>query len=145
MRQPFCPAEKNYVYLLLRGGLCPQVLVLDVLLNDMGILSLLEEIRVPAPDPRPVLLLSVPVPGTDGARRAIAGVGDCEVILKPYSLKELFDQIYLLGAGAEQYHLYRIRGCCRRICKRCMRTLPMSGCEYLEADAAVCAASRTVP
>lgn len=116
----------------LRGGLCPQVLVLDVLLNDMGILSLLEEIRALHLNPRPVLLLSVPVPERTAARRAMQAFGDCEVILKPYSLKELFDQIYLLGAGAEQYHLYRIRGCCRRYLQKMHADPAMSGCDYLE-------------
>lgn len=116
----------------LRGGLCPQVLVLDVLLNDMGLLSLLEEIRALHLNPRPVLLLSVPVPERTAARRAMQAFGDCEVILKPYSLKELFDQIYLLGAGAEQYHLYRIRGCCRRYLQKMHADPAMSGCDYLE-------------
>lgn len=116
----------------LRSGLCPQVLVLDVLLNDMGILSLLEEIRALHMEPRPVLLLSVPVPERTAARRAMQAFGDCEVILKPYSLKELFDQIYLLGAGVDQYRLYRAHGFCRRCLQKMHADPAMSGCDYLE-------------
>lgn len=116
----------------LRNGLCPQVLVLDVLLNDMGILSLVEQIRALHLEPQPTLLLTVPAPERTAARRAVQAFANCEVILKPYSLKELFDQIYLLGAGAEQYRLYHIRCCCRR-CLREMQADPaMSGCDYLE-------------
>lgn len=116
----------------LRNGLNPQVLVLDVLLHDMGILSLIEEIHTLHLEPRPVLLLTVPVPEQTAARRAMQAFGDCELILKPYRLKELFDQIYLLGAGADQYRLHRIRGCCRRYLQKMQADPSMSGCDYLE-------------
>lgn len=125
------PGGKDLLQLL-RSGNCPQVLVVDVLLTDMGILSLLEEIRALHLEPRPILLLSVPVPERTAARRAVQAFGDCEVILKPYSLKELFGQVYLLGAGAEQYHLYRIRGCCRQYLQKMHADPAMSGCDYLE-------------
>lgn len=116
----------------LRNGLSPQVLVLDVLLADMGILSLIEEIHSLHLEPEPVILLTVPVPEQTAARRAMQAFGDCQVILKPYRLKDLFDQVYLLGAGADQYRLYRARGFCRR-CLQEMRADPaMSGCDYLE-------------
>lgn len=116
----------------LREGLRPQVLVLDVLMTDMGILSLIEQIRALHLEPQPVLLLTVPAPERTAARRAVQAFANCEVILKPYSLKELFDQIYLLGAGAEQYRLYHIRGCCRRYLQEMQADPAMSGCDYLE-------------
>lgn len=116
----------------LRSGLHPQVLVVDVLLADMGILSLLEEIRALHLDPEPVVLLTVPVPERTAARRAMQAFEGCEIILKPYSLKELFEQIYLLGAGAQQYRLYRIRSCCRRYLQAMQADPAMSGCDYLE-------------
>ena len=116
----------------LRCGLTPQVLVLDVLLTDMGILTLMEEIHGLHLDPEPTILLTVPVPEQTAARRAMQIFGDCQILLKPYRLKELFDQVYLLGAGADQYRLYRARGFCRR-CLQQMRADPaMSGCDYLE-------------
>lgn len=116
----------------LRCGLTPQVLVLDVLLTDMGILTLMEEIHGLHLDPEPTILLTVPVPEQTAARRAMQIFGDCQILLKPYRLKELFDQVYLLGTGADQYRLYRARGFCRR-CLQQMRADPaMSGCDYLE-------------
>lgn len=117
---------------LLRNGLRPQVLVLDVLLTDMGILSLIEQIRALHLEPQPTLLLTVPAPERTAARRAVQAFANCEVILKPYSLKELFDQIYLLGAGTEQYRLYHIRCCCRRYLQQMQADPAMSGCDYLE-------------
>ena len=95
----------------LRSWLNPQVLGIDVLLADMGILSLLEQIRSLHLDPEPVLLLTVPVPERTAARRAVQAFGNCQVMLKPYRMRELFDQVYLLGAGADQYRLY----CARRL------------------------------
>lgn len=116
----------------LRSGLTPQVLILDVLLTDMGILSLIEEIHGLHLESEPVILLTVPVPEQTAARRAMQAFSDCQVILKPYRLKDLFDQVYLLGAGADQYRLYRARCFCRR-CLQKMRADPsMSGCDYLE-------------
>jgi len=116
----------------LRQGLTPQVLVLDVLLADMGILSLLEEIHSLHLDPEPVILLTVPVPEQTAARRAMQAFGDCQILLKPYRLKELFDQIYLLGAGADQYRLYRARCFCRRCLQQMQADPAMTGCDYLE-------------
>lgn len=116
----------------LRCGLNPRVLVLDVLLADMGILSLIEEIHALHLDPEPVILLTVPVPEQTAARRAMQAFGDCQVLLKPYRLKELFDQIYLLGAGTDQYRLYRARGYCRGWLQEMRADPAMSGCDYLE-------------
>lgn len=116
----------------LRCGLTPQVLVLDVLLTDMGILSLMEAIHVLHLEPEPVILLTVPVPEQTAARRAMQIFGDCQILLKPYRLKDLFDQVYLLGAGADQYRLYRARGFCRRCLQQMHADPAMSGCDYLE-------------
>lgn len=117
---------------LLRSGLCPQVLVVDVLLTDMGILSLLEEIRALHLESAPALLLTVPVPERTAARRAMQAFEGCEILLKPYSLKELFGQIYLLGAGAQPYRLYCIRNSCRRYLQKMQADPALSGCDYLE-------------
>lgn len=116
----------------LRCGLTPQVLVLDVLLTDMGILSLLEAIHELHLEPEPVILLTAPVPEQTAARRAMQIFGDCQILLKPYRLKELFDQIYLLGAGTDQYRLYRARCFCRRCLQQMHADPAMSGCDYLE-------------
>lgn len=116
----------------LRSGLNPQVLVIDVLLADIGILSLLEQIRGLHLDPDPVLLLTVPVPEQTAARRAMQAFGNCQLMLKPYRMRELFDQIYLLGAGADQYRLYRARRLCRDYLQKMHADPSMVGCDYLE-------------
>lgn len=116
----------------LRCGLTPQVLVLDVLLSDMGILSLIEAVHELHLEPEPVILLTAPVPEQTAARRAMQIFGDCQILLKPYRLKELFDQVYLLGAGADQYRLYRARSFCRRCLQKMHADPAMSGCDYLE-------------
>lgn len=116
----------------LHRGLSPQVLVLDVLLADMGIFSLIEAVHELHLDPEPVILLTAPVPEQTAARRAMQVFGDCQILLKPYRLKELFDQVYLLGAGADQYRLYRARGFCRRCLQQMHADPAMSGCDYLE-------------
>ena len=61
-------------------------------------------------------------------------------------MRDLFDQIYLLGAGADQYRLYRARNCCRRYLQRMHADPALSGCDYLE-EMLVCAltAERPLP
>lgn len=113
-------------------GLNPQVLVLDALVADMGILSLIEQIHGLHLEPEPLLLLSVPAPEQGAARRAVQAFGDCQLILKPFRMQDLFDQIYLLGAGAEEYRVYRARRCCRRLLRDMHADPAMSGCDYLE-------------
>lgn len=110
----------------LRSGLNPQVLVIDVLLADMGILSLLEQIRSLHLDPEPVLLLTVPVPERTAARRAVQAFGNCQVMLKPYRMRELFDQVYLLGAGRTSTGCTVRAAFAGNISKRCRQTLPWS-------------------
>ena len=116
----------------LRSGLNPQVLVLDALLPDMGILTLIQEIRALHLEPEPILLIAIPAPEQGAARRAVQAFGDCQLILKPFRMKELFDEIYLLGAGADEYRLYRARSCCRRLLRELRADPAMSGCDYIE-------------
>lgn len=116
----------------LRRGLNPQVIVLDALLEEGGVLQLVDAIRAMTLDPQPALLLTAPLPEQTAARRALQAFGGCQVLLKPYRIRELFDQIYLLGAGADEYRLYRARGCCRRYLQQMHADPSMSGCDYLE-------------
>lgn len=116
----------------LRRGLNPQVVVLDALLEGGGILRLVEEIRALPLEPQPALLLTVPLPEQTAARRALQALDGCQVLPKPYRMKDLFDQIYFLGAGADEYRLYRARGCCRRHLQQMHADPSMSGCDYLE-------------
>ena len=115
---------------LLRRGLHPQVVVLDAMLGN--IFSLVEEIRALHLDPEPALLLMAPLPERTAARRAVQELGGCELLVKPFCMSELFDQIYLMGVGADQFRLYRIRRCCRRYLQQMQADPSMSGCDYLE-------------
>lgn len=116
----------------LRCGLNPHVLVLDVLLPDIGILSLLDQIRALHLEPEPQILLSVPVPEQGAARNAVRVFGNCQMIFRPFRMQDLFDQIYLLGAGSDEYRLYRTRRSCRRFFREMRADPAMSGCDYLE-------------
>ena len=129
----------------LRRGLHPQVIVLDGMLEG-GVHSLMEEIRALHLDPEPALLLTAPAPGRTSAHPALQALGNCQILLKPYRMRDLFDQIYLLGAGADQYRLYRARNCCRRYLQRMHADPALSGCDYLE-EMLVCAltAERPLP
>lgn len=116
----------------LRRGLNPRVLVLDALLVDMGVLTLIDQIHALHLEPEPLLLLCVPAPEQSAARRALGAFDNCTLLLKPFRMQDLFDQIYLLGAGAEAYRLYRARQCCRRFLRELRADPAMSGCDYLE-------------
>ncbi len=115
---------------LLRRGLHPQVLVIDAMLG--GFFSLVEEVRALHLDPEPAVLLLAPLPDRTAARRAIQELGNCELLLKPCHMKDLFDQVYFMGVGADQFRLYRIRRCYRRYLQQMQADPAMSGCDYLE-------------
>ena len=76
----------------LRRGLHPQVIVLDGMLEG-GVHSLMEEIRALHLDPEPALLLTAPAPGRTSAHPALQALGNCQILLKPYRMRDLFDQI----------------------------------------------------
>lgn len=115
----------------LRQGLNPQVIVLDNLLAG-SILSLLQEIRSLHLEPQPALLLMVPQPERTYAHGALQALDGCQILLKPCRMMDLFDQVYLMGAGPEQFRLYRARNCCRRYLQRLRADPAMSGCDYVE-------------
>lgn len=115
----------------LRRGLSPQVIVLDSLLEG-NVLALMEEIRALHLDPEPSLLLTVPLPERMAVCSALRTLENCQILLKPYRMRDLFDQVYLLGAGSDQYRLYRARNCCRHYLQQLRADPAMSGCDYLE-------------
>ena len=106
----------------LHRGLSPQVLVLDVLLADMGIFSLIEAVHELHLDPEPVILLTAPVPEQTAARRAMQVFGDCQILLKPYRLKELFDQVYCWVPGQTSIACTVCGGSAGAVCSRCTPT-----------------------
>lgn len=115
----------------LRRGLNPQVIVLDNVPVG-GLPGLVEQIRRLPLDPEPVLLVTVPMLERSPLPPALQGLDDCQILAKPYRMGELFDQIYLLGAGTDQYRLYRARNSCRHYLQEMKADPSMSGCDYLE-------------
>ena len=79
---------------LLHGGLRPQVLVLDALLTKPPVTQVLQEISTMQPDPEPAVLVLVPVPEETAARKALGLFAQYRIMLRPYGMKNLFDEIY---------------------------------------------------
>lgn len=82
---------------LLHGGLRPQVLVLDALLTKPSVTQVLQEISAMQPDPEPAVLVLVPVPEETAARKALGLFAQYRIMLRPYGMKNLFDEIYRMG------------------------------------------------
>lgn len=93
---------------ILQGGLCPQVLVVDTLLQGPGIGELLWRLGTLELSRRPrVLVTAMPCTQQSAARFLTMGA-DC-IIFKPYSMSELFSAIYRCGSSDEGWDAYRVR------------------------------------
>ena len=96
---------------LLHGGLRPQVLVLDALLTKPSVTQVLQEISTMQPDPEPAVLVLVPVPEETAARKALGLFAQYRIMLRPYGMKNLFDEIYRMGTTDDEHRLYHLRRC----------------------------------
>ena len=94
---------------LLHGGLRPQVLVLDALLTKPSVTQVLQEISTMQPDPEPAVLVLVPVPEETAARKALGLFAQYRIMLRPYGMKNLFDEIYRMGTTDDEHRLYAER------------------------------------
>ena len=94
---------------LLHGGLRPQVLVLDALLTKPSVTQVLQEISAMQPDPEPAVLVLVPVPEETAARKALGLFAQYRIMLRPYGMKNLFDEIYRMGTTDDEHRLYHLR------------------------------------
>lgn len=117
---------------LLHGGLRPQVLVLDALLTKPTTTQLLQEIGTMHLDPEPAVLVLVPVPEEDAARRALRLFSQYKIMLRPYGMKSLFDEIYRIGSTEDEHRLYHLRGCCDAVLDDFGAPAAMSGYRYAE-------------
>lgn len=100
---------------LLHGGLRPQVLVLDALLTKPPVTQVLQEISTMQPDPEPAVLVLVPVPEETAARKALGLFAQYRIMLRPYGMKNLFDEIYRMGTTDDEHRLYHLRRCCEDV------------------------------
>ena len=90
---------------LLHGGLRPQVLVLDALLTKPSVTQVLQEISTMQPDPEPAVLVLVPVPEETAARKALGLFAQYRIMLRPYGMKNLFDEIDRMGTTDDEHRL----------------------------------------
>ena len=116
----------------LQAGLRPQVLVLDALLTNPSITELLEKIGQLHLDPEPSVLVLVPMPEEAAARRALSLFTQWQIMLRPYGMKNLFEQVYRMGATAEEGRLYHLRGCCEQVLEEMGAPLTLNGYHYAE-------------
>ena len=117
---------------LLHGGLRPQVLVLDALLTKPSVTSLLQEISTMHLDPEPAVLVVVPVPEETAARKALRLFSQYQIMLRPYGMKSLFDEIYRMGSTDDEHRLYHLRGCCDAVLDDYGAPATLSGYHYAE-------------
>ena len=125
-------ANGREVMELLHGGLRPQVLVLDALLTKPSVTELLQEIGTMQLDPEPAVLVLVPVPEESAARRALSLFSRYQIMLRPYGMKSLFDEIYRMGTSEDEHRLYHLRQCCDDVLDAYGGCATLSGYRYAE-------------
>lgn len=117
---------------LLHGGLRPQVLVLDALLTKPSVTQILQEISTMQPDPEPAVLVLVPVPEETAARKALGLFAQYRIMLRPYGMKNLFDEIYRMGTTDDEHRLYHLRRCCEDVLDDFGARSTLNGYRYAE-------------
>lgn len=117
---------------LLHGGLRPQVLVLDALLTKPFVTQVLQEISTMQPDPEPAVLVLVPVPEETAARKALGLFAQYRIMLRPYGMKNLFDEIYRMGTTDDEHRLYHLRRCCEDVLDDFGARSTLNGYRYAE-------------
>lgn len=117
---------------LLHGGLRPQVLVLDALLTRPSVTQGLQEISTMQPDPEPAVLVLVPVPEETAARKALGLFAQYRIMLRPYGMKNLFDEIYRMGTTDDEHRLYHLRRCCEDVLDDFGAQPTLNGYRYAE-------------
>ena len=117
---------------LLHGGLRPQVLVLDALLTKPSVTQVLQEISTMQPDPEPAVLVLVPVPEETAARKALGLFAQYRIMLRPYGMKNLFDEIYRMGTTDDEHRLYHLRRCCEDVLDDFGAQPTLNGYRYAE-------------
>lgn len=117
---------------LLHGGLRPNVLVLDALLTKPGVTEVLQEIGTMQLDPEPAVLVLVPVPEEAAARKALRLFSQYQIMLRPYGMKNLFDEVYRMGTNEDEHQLYYLRQCCDDVLDAYGAPETLSGYRYAE-------------
>lgn len=116
----------------LRGGLRPQVLVLDLQLLSAGCPAVIRELRRLESGYHPRVLLTSAGPVGPTANRILLTSGVESIILKPYKLSALFEMTYRIGAGEEQQKTYNIRAAYTECVSALGGNRRLQGWRYLE-------------
>ena len=93
---------------ILQKGLCPQVLVLNTLLQGPGLGELLWQLGTLDLPHRPRVLITAMPYTQKSASRFLTMGADC-IIFKPYTMAELFAAIYRCGGSDTAWDEYRVR------------------------------------
>lgn len=116
----------------LRSGVRPQVIVLDALLTKPSAAEVLQQIDTMQLKPQPAILVLVPIPEETAARRALSAFSKYEIMLRPYRLRSLFDEVYRMGSNEQAGHLYHLRRCCSDLLDELGARATMHGYHYVE-------------
>lgn len=116
---------------ILQSGLCPQVLVLDTLLQGPGLGELLWQLGMLELPQRPrILITAMPYTQKSTARFLTMGA-DC-IIFKPYTLSELFAAVYRCGGSDDAWDAYRVREYLHELLCSMHYNRRLGGWNYLE-------------
>ena len=84
------------------------------------------------PDPEPAVLVLVPVPEETAARKALGLFAQYRIMLRPYGMKNLFDEIYRMGTTDDEHRLYHLRRCCEDVLDDFGAQSTLNGYRYAE-------------
>lgn len=81
---------------------------------------------------RPQVLVLVPVPEETAARKALGLFAQYRIMLRPYGMKNLFDEIYRMGTTDDEHRLYHLRRCCEDVLDDFGAQSTLNGYRYAE-------------
>lgn len=116
---------------LLRDGMEPRVLVLDTLIQNPGIFSLLYQISQLSFTYTPNILLTS-VNGTAQSSQKLLTLGVDYIIFKPYTMRELFETVFQWGTGPANFDVYRVRELLNLYLDQLQVSRGMQGVSYLQ-------------
>ena len=102
------------------------------LLTKPSVTQVLQEISTMQPDPEPAVLVLVPVPEETAARKALGLFAQYRIMLRPYGMKNLFDEIYRMGTTDDEHRLYHLRRCCEDVLDDFGARSTLNGYRYAE-------------
>lgn len=74
----------------------------------------------------------VPVPEETAARKALGLFAQYRIMLRPYGMKNLFDEIYRMGTTDDEHRLYHLRRCCEDVLDDFGARPTLNGYRYAE-------------